>query len=54
LYLKALVVVATAFAGQLEDPTFGANRSHLHSENPNWAAGKSAIALIGHRFYYRM
>lgn len=48
----ALSVACAVLAGRRHDPTHGATRFHLHTENPAWARNLTPKALIGRYFYY--
>lgn len=50
--LLALSVACAVLAGRRPDPTGGATRFHLHTENPVWARKLTPKALIGRYFYY--
>ncbi|MGB5093755.1 MAG: hypothetical protein WBN97_10670 [Parvibaculum sp.] len=50
--LVALSIACAVLAGRRKDPTDGATRFHLHTENPVWARNLSPKALIGRYFYY--
>lgn len=52
-FQQALACVALVFDGLLPDPTKGASRVHRHDEEPGWADGYEATALIGALMFLR-
>lgn len=51
-HMQAMAIACAVLSGRRPDPTGGATRFHLHTENPAWARDLTPKALIGRYFYY--
>jgi len=50
----ALEVAGIAVAGNLPDPTGGANHYHTAAVQPDWSKGKQPVATIGHHKFFKL
>lgn len=53
-FAQALEIAERALAGNLEDPTGGANHFHTHRVHPVWSRGKTPTAVIGNHRFFRL
>jgi hypothetical protein len=51
---RALALACLVLLGDLADPTDGATHFHRHTDQPDWAAGATAKALIGQHIFYAL
>jgi spore germination cell wall hydrolase CwlJ-like protein len=53
-YATCVRIARRAVAGALSDITHGATHYHTTSVNPDWAAGQTPSATIGHHIFYKL
>ena len=53
-YATAVRIARRAVAGTLKDTTNGATHYHAKSVAPDWAAGQTPSAVIGHHIFYKL
>lgn len=52
-FVGCLAAAHAALTGDVPDPTDGATHYHTQAVRPEWANGRSPVAVIGHHSFYR-
>lgn len=54
MFARALGIARDALAGELVDPTGGADHYHAKGILPSWAKGQTPSAAIGNHLFYKL